>query len=321
MVRTARAVLVQSVRRFYDDEAFQLAAALSYYSLLSMAPLILIVVAVAGAFFADGRVHMQLVEQMRNLTGPEGAALTQTVISHTDNQETSRWSLLVGAVLMIAGATTVFAQLQHALNRVWRVEAAPGNAIVSFIKQRLMSFALVLTLGFLLMVSLVVSAVLATVHAYLDRRLAGAAVFWQSLDIIVSLGLSTALIGLMFKYLPDAEIEWRDTWLGALITAVLFVIGKHVIGLYLGQTTVASSFGAAGSVVVFMIWVYYAAQVFLLGAEFTWTYARKHGSRASETEPHPGPRDTSMTPPVAFVNRSVSTNTSPLASIAPGARS
>ncbi len=280
----ARAVLFQSIRRFYDDEAFQLAAALSYYSLLSMAPLILIVVAVAGAFFADGRVHMQLVDQMRHLTGPEGAALTQTVISHTDNQETSRWSLLLGAVLMIVGATTVFAELQHALNRVWRVEAAPGNAIVSFVKQRLMSFALVLTLGFLLMVSLVVSAVLATVHAYLDERLAAAAVFWTSLDIVVSLTLSTALIALMFKYLPDAEIEWRDTWLGALITAVLFVVGKHVIGLYLGQTTVASSFGAAGSVVVFMIWVYYAALILLFGAEITQAVADQRGSLVVPSE-------------------------------------
>lgn len=284
MVRDVGSVLVRSVQRFYGDEAFQLAAALAYYSLLSMAPLLLITVGVAGAFFSDGRVHMELIDQMRALIGEEGAMLTQMVIDHTQSEERSAWSLFLGGLLMFAGAATVFAELQHALNRVWRVEAKPGYAIVSFIKQRLLSFTLVLAIGFLLMVSLVISAVLGVLHAYLDARLASAALFWQALDLVISFGLSCVLVALMFKYLPDVEIEWRDTWLGAVVTSMLFIVGKHAIGLYLGQTTIASSFGAAGSVVVFMIWVYYAALILLFGAEITQAVADQRGAAAPPAE-------------------------------------
>ena len=258
-----------------------------------MAPLLLVVVALAGMFFADGQVHTQLIEQMRRLIGEEGAALTQTVIEHTGSEERSQWSLAIGALLTLLGASTVFGQLQYALNRVWRVKAAPRAALImNFIKQRILSFALVLSVGFLLMVSLVISAVLGTLHTYLDARLAEAAFFWNGLDLVISFTLATVLIAMMFKYLPDAEIEWRDTWLGALITAALFIVGKQVIGLYLGQTTVASSFGAAASVVIFMIWVYYAALILLFGAEITQAVATRRGAIVVPTEnaePAPGP--------------------------------
>jgi membrane protein len=250
------------------------------------------VISVAGLFFADGRVHAQLIEQMRSLIGEEGAALTRTVIAHTGSEERSAWSLVVGSLLTLLGASTVFAQLQYALNRVWRVKAAPrAGVIMSFVKQRLLSFALVLSVGFLLMVSLVVSAVLGALHAYLDERVAEAALFWNGLDLVISFTLATVLIAMMFKYLPDAEIEWRDTWLGALITAALFIVGKQVIGLYLGQTTVASSFGAAASVVIFMIWVYFAALILLFGAEITQAVAARRGAIVVPTEnakPAPG---------------------------------
>jgi membrane protein len=277
----------------FEDDALPLAAALAYYSLLSMAPLLLVAIALAGTFFADGQVHMQLIDQMRRLTGEEGAALTETVIANTGSEETSQWSLVLGAFLTLVGASTVFGQLQYALNRVWRVKAAPrAELIMTFVKQRILSFALVLSVGFLLMVSLVISAVLGTVHMYLDSRLAEAAFFWSGLDLVISFTLATALIALMFKYLPDAEIEWRDTWQGALITAALFIVGKQVIGLYLGQTTVASSFGAAASVVIFMIWVYYAALILLFGAEITQAVAARRGAVVVPTEnakPAPAP--------------------------------
>jgi membrane protein len=232
MLKTAGGVLWTAINRMFEDDALPLAAALAYYSLLSMAPLLLVVVSVAGTFFADGQVHMQLIEQMRRLVGEEGASLTQTVIEHTGSEERSQWSLVIGALLTLLGASTVFGQLQYALNRVWRVKASPHVAlIVSFIKQRILSFALVLSVGFLLMVSLVISAVLGTLHTYLDTRLAAAAFFWNGLDLVISFTLATVLIAMMFKYLPDAEIEWRDTWLGSLITAALFIVGKQVIGL------------------------------------------------------------------------------------------
>jgi membrane protein len=277
-------VLSRAVLRFSDDEAFTLGAALAYYSLLSMAPLLLIAVSLAGAFFAYGDVRMELVDQMRRLTGPEGAALTQTVIDHTKSHEASLRSLLLGTVLTLFGATTVFAQLQHALNVVWRVKAAPGNAIVSFIRQRLLSFAIVIVIGFLLMVSLLTSAVLGTLHAYFDQRMAGAAIFWQLLDLAMSFGVSTLLIALMFRYLPDAEVQWRDTWLGGFITAILVTVGKHIIGQYLGQASIASSFGAAGSVVIFMVWVYYVSLILLFGAEITQAVAWQRGARAAPSE-------------------------------------
>jgi membrane protein len=285
MLRTAGGVLWTAINRMFEDDALPLAAALAYYSLLSMAPLLLIVVSVAGTFFADGQVHMQLIEQMRRLVGAEGAALTQTVIEHTGSEQRSQWSLAIGAFLTLLGASTVFGQLQYALNRVWRVKAAPHAALImSFIKQRILSFALVLSVGFLLMVSLVISAVLGTLHTYLDARMADAAIFWSGLDLVISFTLATVLIAMMFKYLPDAEIEWRDTWLGAIITAALFIVGKQVIGLYLGQTTVASSFGAAASVVIFMIWVYYAALILLFGAEITQAVAARRGAIVVPTE-------------------------------------
>jgi membrane protein len=293
MLRIAGGVLWDAIQGMFDDDAFPLAAALAYYSLLSMAPLLLVVIAIAGVFFADGQVHAQLIEQMRRLVGEEGAQLTRTVIANTGSEERSAWSLAFGALLTFIGATTVFAQLQYALNRVWQVKAAPrAGLIMSFIQQRILSFALVLSVGFLLMVSLVISAVLGTLHMYLDARVAEAAIFWSGLDVLVSFTLATALIAMMFKYLPDAEIEWRDTWLGALITAGLFIVGKQLIGLYLGQTTVASSFGAAGSVVIFMIWVYYAGLILLFGAEITQAVATRRGAIVVPTEnaePAPGP--------------------------------
>jgi membrane protein len=284
MLGRVREILWQSLLRTYEDEALQLCAALAYYSLLSMAPLLLIAIAVAGMFFSDGTVHAQLISQMERLVGPEGAALTKTVIASTQSEERSQWSLLVGFVLMLAGAATVFAQLQAALNRVWRVEAAPGHALLGFIKHRLLSFALVLSIGFLLMVSLMISALLGALHGYLDARLESAKLFWSALDLAISLGFSVALIGAMFKYLPDAKIEWRDSWLGAVVTSLLFVVGKQLIGFYLGQTTVASSFGAAGSVVIFMIWVYYASLILLFGAEITQAVAQRRGAAVEPSE-------------------------------------
>jgi membrane protein len=293
MLRTAGGVFWTAIQRMFEDDAFPLAAALAYYSLLSMAPLLLVAIALAGTFFADGQVHMQLIDQMRRLTGEDGAALTQTVIANTGSEQRSAWSLGIGTFLTLIGASTVFGQLQYALNRVWRVKAAPRAALImTFLKQRLLSFALVLSVGFLLMVSLLISAVLGTLRSYFDTRLVDVAFFWSGLDLIISFALATALIAMMFKYLPDAEIDWRDTWLGALLTAALFILGKHVIGLYLGQATVASSFGAAASVVIFMIWVYYASLILLFGAEITQAVAARRGALVLPTEnakPAPAP--------------------------------
>lgn len=284
MLKAVKDVLFGSAQNFYTNEAFTLAAAIAYYSLLSMAPLFIIVIAIAGIAFADRVVQDQLIDQIHALVGIEGARLAETVIENTESEARSKFSLAVGTALTVFGASTVFAQLQGALNRVWQVKADPSNAIRNFLKHRLLSFALVVSLGFLLMVSLVVSAVLAAIQAFWTPTAAAAAAAWEGLNVAVSFGLATFLIALMFKYLPDAKIAWRHTWFGAFITAVLFVLGKSAIGLYLGQAAVASSFGAAGSVVIFMIWTYYASLIILFGAEITHSVAERRGEHAAPAD-------------------------------------
>lgn len=283
MLGRIRTVAVGAAKGFYEDDIFASSAALAYYSLLSMAPLLLVVIAVAGVFFSDGVVQAQLVEQIRTLVGTEGAELAETVIRNSEGIGESWLSLVIGTVLTIFGASTVFAHLQQTLNRVWDVEPKPTtamrNTIWEFTKHRLLSFALVVTLGFLLMISLVASAVLEALYDYVEI-LTGSAALWRSLNIAVSFGLAVVLIAMMFRLLPDARIGWRDTWVGAAITAVLFVIGKWAIGLYLGQATFSSVFGAAGSAVVFMVWTYYASLIIFLGAEITHAVTACRGARA-----------------------------------------
>lgn len=283
-IRATGSVLADSFNTFLSGEPFRLAAALSYYSLLSMAPLLLIVVGTAGFFFGEGVVRDELIEQMRALTGEEGAALARTVILNADRLQGDVMSLLLGGGLMLFGATTVFAQLQGALNQIWHVKAAPGNAFLGFLRHRLLSFALLLSLGFLLMVSLVASAVLAALQGYLDTAGLAAVSWWRFVNGAISFATANLLIAMIFKYLPDALISWRDVWLGAFITTVLLLAGKYLIGLYLGQASIGSVFGAAGSVVVFMVWVYYAALIFFLGAEITRGVARYRGERIEPSE-------------------------------------
>lgn len=277
-------VLKDSALAFYEDEPFRLAAALSYYSLLSMAPLLLVVIATAGAFFGHGAVRTEVVEQIRALTGPNGAALASTLIENAASIGGGVGSIVLGGGLMLFGATTVFAELQGALNHVWHVRSAPGNALLGFLRHRLLSFALILSIGFLLAVSLILSAVLAALQNYLNGLSIATVTAWQVLNAVVSFALFTALIAMIFKYLPDAIIHWRDVWLGAFITAVLFVGGKFLIGLYLGQAGIGSLFGAAGSVVIFMVWVYYAALIFFFGAEVTQAVARHRGRAVRPSE-------------------------------------
>jgi len=291
MLRTVRGVFVDAFTSFIAHEPFRLAAALSYYSLLSMAPLLLIVIGTAGLFFGEGVVRDEIVQQVRVLTGEEGAALVRTVIENAERLEQDVFSILLGGGLMLFGATTVFAQLQGALNQVWHVKAAPENALLGFLRHRLLSFALILSLGFLLMVSLIAGAILAALQGYLDTLGFAAVGWWRFVNAFVSFGFATLLIAMIFKYLPDALIGWPNVWLGALITSLLLLGGRYLIGLYLGQASIGSVFGAAGSVVVFMVWVYYAALIFFFGAEITRTVARYRGQRI-EPSNHARPNGT-----------------------------
>ena len=275
--RKLAAVTADAAKAFAADEPFQLAAALSYYTLLSMAPLLLLITGFAGFLLGQQEVQRELIEQMRELVGEQGASLMRTVIDRADRPEQGVVPMVVGLTLMVVGATTVFSQLQAALNRINGVAAAPANAIFGFLWTRLVAFAVVLGLGFLLLVSLVMSAVLAALYSQVDEYLPGAPLLWQLLNEAVSLLLITVLIATLFKFVPNIRISWRDTWAGAFTTAVLFTIGKVGIGLYLGQASVGSAYGAAGSAVVLMVWVYYASLILFFGAELTRVIATHRG--------------------------------------------
>ena len=283
MIRSIGQALIDAAKRFVSHEPLPVAAALSYYALLSMAPLLLIVVGFAGLVFGNDVVERQVLVQLERLVGDEGASVASTVFENASNDADGP-SFVLGAALTILGATTVFAYLQMALNRVWDVESAPGNAVLAFLWHRLFSFALIVSIGFLLIVSLVASAVLAGLQELLDAW-AGTVLIWRILNQAVSFALAIGLVALILKYLPDARIAWRNVWLGALVTSLLLGAGKWLIGLYIGRAGVGSAFGAAGSVVVFMIWTYYASLLFLFGAEVTRAVTELRHDRA-EPAPH-----------------------------------
>ena len=272
----------KSVSMWLDDYAPSMGAALAYYTLFSMAPLLIIVIAVAGLVFGQDAARGEIVSQVQGLIGPEGAIAVQGLLKSVSEPTQSIFATVVSVITLLIGATTVFAELQSDLDRIWRVPApARESGLWTLLRTRLLSFGLVLGLAFLLLVSLVVSAVLAAIGKWSNGIFGGWELALQAINFGISLLITTALFAMIYKLMPRARIAWRDVWVGAAVTALLFGIGKFLIGLYLGTTGVASSFGAAGSLVVLLVWVYFSAQIFLLGAEFTWVYSHEFGSRAA----------------------------------------
>ncbi|VWX59459.1 YihY/virulence factor BrkB family protein [Burkholderiales bacterium 8X] len=271
----------QAVSAWVDDYAPSMGAAISYYTIFSLAPLLVIIIAVAGALFGREAAQGQIVAQISGLVGTEGASAVEAMLKAADEPEKGLIAGLISAVILLVGATTVFAELQSALDRIWHVpEREKPSGIWAVIKSRVLSFGLILGLAFLLIVSLVVSAGLSAFGNWFGGLLPGWEALLHLLNIVISVGIMTVLFALIFKLMPTARIAWRDVWIGAIVTAVLFEIGKTAIGLYLGKSGVNESFAAAGSLVLLVAWVYYAAQIFLLGAEFTKVYAGAHGSAA-----------------------------------------
>jgi len=266
-----------------DDYAPSMGAALSYYTLFSLAPLLIIVIAVAGMVFGQEAAQGEIVAQLRGIMGKEGAVAVEGLLKAAREPAQGVVATLIGMVILLLGATAIFGELQSALDRIWRVPAPmKESGIWYLLRTRLLSFGLVLGLGFLLIVSLVVSAVLAALGKWWGGWFAGWDVLLEILNFAVSLGIFTLLFAMIYKLMPRARIPWRDVWTGAAVTALLFTLGKVLIGLYLGKSSLASGFGAAGSFVVLIAWVYYSAQIFLFGAEYTWVYANQHGSRAQK---------------------------------------
>jgi membrane protein len=279
----------KSVDEFFEDSPFQLAAALSFYTVLSLSPLVLIVVAAAGLVWGEQPVRSELLNQIRELTGDAGAETVRTVLESTTISGQSIGSMILGIITLLFGATTVFAQLQSSLNQIWDVKTAVKTVtrrglLWSLIRTRLLSLTLVLAVGFLLLVSLVVSAALAAFQAYLSRAFPGGGTLWQILNFLVSLLVISVLIAMVYRVLPDVRLDWPDVWVGAVTTSLLFGVGKFLIGLYLGRASIGSSYGAAGSLVVFLVWVYYSSLIMFFGAEITFVYAQDRRNRVRPTE-------------------------------------
>ena len=268
-----------SVIAWVDDYAPSMGAAISYYTIFSITPLLVIVIAIAGALFGREAAEGRIVEQISGLVGREGATAVEAMLRSVSEPYKGLIAGLISAAVLLVGATTVFAELQSALDRIWHVpEREKPSGVWAVLRARLLSFGLILGLAFLLMVSLVVSAGVAAFGNWFGGLLPGWEVLLHVLNVLISLGIVTLLFAMIYKLMPTARIAWRDVWIGALVTAVLFELGKLGIGLYLGKSGVNESFAAAGSLVLLVAWVYYAVQIFLLGAEFTKIYANAHGS-------------------------------------------
>jgi len=274
----------ETVTRWSEDKASALAAALAYYALFSLAPLVLIAVAVAGLVFGRQAAEGQLYTQLAGLVGDASARAVQGLVASMHQQEGGGIiATVVGIATLLFGASGVFAQLQDSMNTIWKAKPPTTNGLLEFLRVRMLSFSMVLGIGFLLLVSLVLSAILAAVGDYLGAFLPGGAALGHVLNATVSLVVVTVLFAMIYKLLPDTRVAWRDVWLGALVTSLLFTIGKFAIGFYLGKASVASSYGAAGSIVILLVWVYYSSMLYF-GAEFTHVYSMRHGSRRGATQ-------------------------------------
>jgi membrane protein len=278
-------LLLRTLREFRKDHPLQLSAALSYYTLLALAPLVLVTVALCGLIFGREAVQGRIVDEMRGLVGQAGAEVIQTVIQNANQPKTGALSLAIGIVTLIVGATTVFVQLQDALNFIWDVEADPRkSALWGFVRNRLLSLAMILGVGFLLLVSLLLDAAFSALGGWAGGYLGDLHGIVRAANSVVSFGVITLLFAMIFKMLPDVKLVWRDVWFGAAVTGALFTLGKHLIGFYLGRVSIGSAYGAAGSVIVLMVWVYYAALIVLFGAELTRTRSLDRRDRVPADE-------------------------------------
>ena len=271
------------------DYAQSMGAALAYYTMFSIAPLLLIVISIAGLIFGVEAARGEIVGQLQGLMGRQGAEAVQGLLESVSKPTESVTATLVGGILLVIGATTVFGELQDALDRIWRAPKRNKGGMWSLLRARLLSVGMVMGIGFLLMVSLVVSAALAELGKVWGPLFADWEILAHVIDFLVSFAFTTLMFAMIYKIMPRVQVEWADVWIGAGVTALLFTIGKVLIGLYIGRSGVTSGFGAAGSLVVMLVWVYYSAQIFLMGAEFTWAYALTFGSRKEHPAPTAAP--------------------------------
>src|SRR4029453_10332550 len=276
----------ESAAAWMDDFAPSMGAAIAYYTAFSIAPLLIIVIAIAGLFFGREAASGYLYTQLDGLLGDQGAKAIHGMVESASNTGEGVMATVVGVVLLAVGATTVFAELQTDLDRIWKAPAAKKTeGLWELVRSRVLSLGLVVSIGFVMLVALVVSAALAALGKWWGGAFENFEWVLHILNFVVSLAVTAVLFALMYKILPRVKIGWHDVWIGSAATALLFTLGKFLVGLYIGKSSVVSSFGAAGSLAVLLVWVYYSAQIFLLGAEFTWVYAHRYGSRQGKDRP------------------------------------
>lgn len=278
--KNAWAILKETISGFSNDKGLKLSASLSYYTVFSMAPLLLLIISLAGAFFGREASEGRIFSEINGLIGNEAAAQVQQIIKNLELSGKTTMSVVIGAITLVIGATTVFGEIQDSINIIWKVKAKPKKGWLKLIRDRLLSGSVIVGLGFLLIVSLIVNGVLMTLNDYLMSRFPDFTIIaFNIINIVVSFLVITVLFGVIFKVLPDAKIAWKDVRAGAIFTALLFMLGRYIIGLYIETTAAGSPYGAAGSIIVILLWVYYTAAILYIGAEFTRVYADFAGKR------------------------------------------
>lgn len=278
--KNAWAILKETISGFSNDKGLKLSASLSYYTVFSMAPLLLLIISLAGAFFGREASEGRIFSEINGLIGNQAAVQVQQIIKNLELSGKTTMSVVIGAITLVIGATTVFGEIQDSINIIWKVKAKPKKGWLKLIKDRLLSGSVIVGLGFLLIVSLIVNGVLMTLNDYLMSRFPDFTIIaFNIINIVVSFLVITVLFGVIFKVLPDAKIAWKDVRAGAIFTALLFMLGRYIIGLYIETTAAGSPYGAAGSIIVILLWVYYTAAILYIGAEFTRVYADFAGKR------------------------------------------
>lgn len=272
-----------------DDHAQSMGAALAYYTMFSLAPVMLLAISIAGLVFGEEAARGEIAGQLSNLLGVQGALAAQALLDSVREPTEGIAATVIGATLFLVGATSVFAELQDSLDRIWRMPGRRSTGgLWGLIRSRLLSFGMIMGIGFILMVSLIFSAGLSAVGKWWSPWLDGWETVAGVLDTLFSFVLTAGMFALIYKIMPQVQIRWSEVWIGAVLNAFLFTIGKFLIGLYIGRSAITTGFGVAGSLVALLIWVYYSAQIFLMGAEFTWAYSNLFGSRRPQAMPAPG---------------------------------
>jgi membrane protein len=278
-----------SVAAWSEDYASSMGAALAFYTVFSLAPVLLIAVAVAGLVFDTHAAQQAVTLQLAGLMGSEAATAVEAMLQSAQSPSGGLISTTIGIVTLLIGASAVFGELQDALNRIWRAPVPRPPGLWRLVRERILSFGMILGVGFLLIVSLVISAAIAALGEWWGAAFGHLAFLFEAINFLLSFGVITVAFALIYKLIPRMSVQWHDVWIGAAVTALLFTVGKSLIGIYLGRSGVTSAFGAAGSLIVLLLWVYYSAQIFLLGAEFTWVYAHEFGSFRQGLQPAPAP--------------------------------